>query len=229
MPVRNVSSVAFAAVTEKLDGGLGAGNAKTVSATSVSGDTVIVNTATGANCTVHLDFAISKHEIGYGDRNTADSGSDKETRTVRQHEFAHVGGRNALASKTVLQALCDDVKVKWTFTIKSTGDQTADQATLDSTRATYEGAVEDYINPIVDYLDELVIHETQRTAGKVGVKSAAAIATMLAAISYTDPETGKARTPTAGAMTTAAAAIKAGGAKGDTFAQNSPTPPTVRP
>ena len=196
MPVRTVSSPVFASVIESVGGGQAAGDAKTKSATSVSADTDVVALANGgANCTVQLDFTISKHEIFYGDNKTADSQSDKESRTVRVHEYAHVGARNALASKTLLEALCKEVGVNWKFSIKSTGDTAADQATLDATKATYESAVEDFITPLIDYLDELVVHETQRNAGKVGMTTDSQLATQLAAISYTDPATGTAKSP----------------------------------
>jgi hypothetical protein len=222
MPVRNVSAVGFTVVTEAIDASQNAGEALTKTATNVDADTDVVNVASGADCTVQLDFTITKHAIGYGDRNTADSTSAKETRTVRQHEYAHVGARNALASSTLLSALCTDVGVNWKF-------HAPDQATLDATKARFEAAVEAYVNPIVDYLDELVVHETQRKAGKVGVKTDAQVAAMLAAISYTDPDTGKSRAPSAKVIAQAVTATKTGSANGETYAKTTATPSTVKP
>jgi hypothetical protein len=228
MPVKTVSAVALTAVTEAIDTTLGAGKANTSTATSVGANTTVVNVADGADCTVDLDFTISSHAIGYGDRQTADSGSAKETRTVRQHEYAHAGARNALASKTLLTALCNDVSVRWTFHFTATGDQTKDQAALNAMKKPYEDNVENYINPIIDYLDELVVHETQRAAGVNGVKTAADIANMLAAISYTDPVSGTSKTPSTTVMGKAVTETKAGAAKGETQAKNTPTPATVK-
>jgi hypothetical protein len=230
MPVNTVSAVAFAKVTEVVDTAQGAGNANTTTATTVSATTTW--SANGLDGTVGLDFTISSHEIAYGDRQTADSTSAKETRTVRQHEYSHVGARNALASKTLLKALCDDVKVQWTCHVAAnalTGNPVTDAATQAAAAKPFEDAIEDYINPIIDYLDELVVHETQRNAGKVGVKTAAQVATMLAAISYTDPVSSTTNTPSTTVMGQAVAATKAGGTKGETHAKTTPTPAAVKP
>jgi hypothetical protein len=229
MPVRTVTAVGFPKVTEIVGGGLSAGNAKTSTATTVSASTNVVNTATGADCTVQLDFTISSHQIAYGDRNTADSGSAKETITVRQHEFGHVGARNALANATLLTALCNDVSVNWKFQIKSSGNLAADQATLNATQKSFEDAVENYINPIIDFLDESVVHATQRNAAYVGVKSNADVQALLGAISYTDPVTTKSKAPSNTVMAQAATAATAGMTSGQTFAKNNPTPAGVKP
>jgi len=229
MPVRTVSAIGFAAVTEKINGAYSAGDAKTRTATSVNGDTAIAKTADGVNGTVSLDFIISKHEIGYGDRNTALSGSAKETRTVREHEFAHVGGRKALASSTLLTNLCNGVKVNGKFSLKNTDSQATDLANQASAKKDYESAVEDYINPLIDYFDEFVIHETQRTAGLVGVSSAASVAAMLAAIEYTDPDSGTTNKPSATVIAATVTAIKAGAAKGEAWASKNKAPATVTP
>ena len=229
MPVRKVSAIAMTVVTESVGGGQSPGDAVTKTATTVDADTDVVNVAKGADCTVHLDLAISRHEIHYGDRKTANSTSDKETRTVRQHEYAHVGARNALADKKLLTALCGDVGVKWKFHIASTGNTGADQAKLDSTRLAFEGAVEDYINPLIDYLDEFVVHEVQRKASKAGRPTDSQLATQLAAISYTDPETGAVKQPGSKVVAQAVQATQAGSTKGEEHAKKTPTPDHVKP
>jgi hypothetical protein len=231
MPVRNVSAAAFSAVSESVNAAKVAnrGDAVTLSPTAVSADTDELPVKDGTDCTVQLDFTISSHEIAYMTRNTADSGSAKETRTVRQHEYSHVGARNALASKSLLTALCNDVGVVWKFhsNISPTTDE--ERKALDAEKKKYEDAVEAYIKPIVDYLDELVVHETQRNAGLAGVSDATAVASMLAAISYTDPETKKTKKPSATVMAQAVTATKTGSANGEAHAKNTATPRAVKP
>jgi len=224
MPVRKASTVAMTVVVESVGGGQSPGDAVTKTTTTVGAQTDVVNVANGADCTVNLDFEISRHEIFYGDRKTADTTSDKETRTVRQHEYGHVGARNALADKALLTALCTDVGVKWKFHIGFTGNLGADQAKLDSTSKAFESAVEDYINLFIDYLDEFVVHETQRKAAKTGRPTNSQLATKLAAISYTDPETGTVKTPSSKVVDQAVKATQAGSAKGEEYAKKTPTP-----
>jgi len=205
------------------------GDAVTITSTSVSANTDVANTVNGANCTVQLDFDISKHEIFYSARNIADSPSKHETRTGRQHEFGHVGARNALASKTLLTSLCTDVGVKWTFSIKSTSDQKADQEKLDATARKFEKAVEDFINPLVDFLDEKVVHETQRKASMTGRPTDSQVAAMLSAISYVDPTTGTAKSLSTNVIAQVVTAIKKGETAGETHAKNTSTPDHVKP
>ncbi|WP_406699757.1 hypothetical protein V5E97_12950 [Singulisphaera sp. Ch08] len=224
MPVRKTSTVAMTVVVESVGGGLSPGDAVTKTTTTVGAHTDVANVTNGADCTVHLDFEISRHEIFYGDRKTADSTSDKETRTVRQHEYGHVGARNALADKSLLTSLCSDVGVKWKFHIASTGNLGADQAKLDATTLAFESAVEDYINLFIDYLDELVVHETQRKASKTGRPTDSQLATKLAAISYTDPETGTLKQPSSKVVAQAVKATQAGSTKGEEHAKKTPTP-----
>lgn len=229
MPVRNVSAIGMTMVSEAVGGGQSPGEAVTKTLTTVAAHTDVANVTNGADCTVQLDFEISKHEIFYGDLKTADSTSDKETRTVREHEYAHVGTRNALADTKLLTALCSDVGVKWKFHIAFSGNLGADQAKLDATSRAFESAVENYINPFVDYLDEVVAHETQRKASKAGRPTDSMLATQLAAISYTDPETGTVKQPGSQVVAQAVKASQAGSTKGEDHAKKTPTPKHVKP
>jgi hypothetical protein len=229
MPVRNVSPLALSSVKEEVGGVKGDNAAVTITTTSVQATTDVVNVAGGVDCTVNLDFEITKHEIRYRDRNTADRQSQHETRTVRQHEYGHAGARNALASKALLTKLCSDVGVKWTFHVKTTGNKEADEEKLDETATTFEDAVLNYINSIIGYLDEKAVHETQRNAGMSGRPTDADLALVLAAISYTDPTTGTAKSPSNSVMTQAVSASKTGETTGETHARNTPTPDHVKP
>jgi hypothetical protein len=189
----------------------------------------VVNAASGADGIVQLDLKISAHQISYGDRTTADSVSRNEARTARQHEYAHVGARNALASSMLLTALCRDVGVQWKFHINTTNDQSADQASLAATRKTFESAVEDYINLLVGYLDEPVVHETQRNATTTGVKSASEVKTLLDSISYDDPVTGTSKKPSTAVMAQSQRETRNGATKDENFARSTPTPAAVKP
>jgi hypothetical protein len=228
MPVRNVSSIAFVKVTETIGG---TNDGLTTTTTLVAADTDEKGLAAGKgwDCTVQLDFKISKHSITYSALGKANTTSSKETRTVRQHEYAHVGARNALASQTLLADLCKDVGVKWKFHIDETGNAVTDRSNIDKTKKTYEKAVEDYISAIVDYLDEKVVHETQRNAQLVGVKDVTQVAAMLAAISYSDPETGNAQAPNGKIMAKAVTETQTGSTKGENYAKGTSTPPSVMP
>jgi len=121
------------------------------------------------------------------------------------------------------------VGVKWKFSVKFTGDNTADQAKLDATRLAFESAVENYINPFIGYLDEVVVHETQRKAAKTGRPTDSQLAAQLAAISYTDPETGTVKQPSANVVAQAVKAAQAGSTKGEEHAKKTATPDNVKP
>jgi hypothetical protein len=226
MPVRTVSAIAFVKVTESI-GGTSSG--LTTTATTVSADTDLksLTGGKGTDGAVQLDFTISTHSITYSAVGVADALSSKETLTVRQHEYGHVGARNALASKTLLTDLCTDVGVKWTFHIPDSGNLSADQVAFDQAKTKYQSAVENYINPIVDYLDENVVHETQRTAQMVGRVDAKGVAAMLAKISYLDPVTGTTQTPSGAIMAKAITETKNGLTKGQNFAKGSKTPASL--
>lgn len=226
MPVRTVSAPALSKVTESIDPNGPDGVALT--STTVDAEAVMTTGPKSRIGTVNLDFVIGSHAITYSKKGYADSTSKAESRTVRQHEYGHVGARNALASSAVLTSLCTAVQVNWTFSVPTTGDDTKDQAAEDAAKASYESAVVNYIEPFIEYLDELVLHAARRAAGVAGVPTDTDLATMLAGIKYTDPATGQSRTPNQQAIDAAKKATAAGEKTGEAHAKATPTPDAVK-
>ena len=222
MPVRTASAPALSSVSERIDANGPDGVA--ITSTTVDAEAVMTTGKQGRVGTVNLDFTIGSHTITYARKGDADQTSRAETRTVRQHEYGHVGARNALANSAVLTALCTAVQVNWTFVVPASADQAAE----DALKASYQDAVVNYIEPFIEYLDEVVVHAARRAAGVAGVPTDAQLATMLAGISYTDPATKQTRSPNQQAIAAAKAATATGEKTGEAHAKATPTPDAVK-
>ena len=183
-------------------------------------DNVVVNTSQGATINFFLDVTISNHKITYASAN-ANQTSRLETRTVREHEFAHVGARNGFGSAAAIKALCDDVKVKWTAKAKT-------QADVSAAITAHESAIENYLSPMLEYFDELVVHKVQRASGKfIGMATDADLKTVRDTFEYIDPETGASRKPSDAAIAKMEKSCATSAKLGEAFANAHAAPSAV--
>ncbi len=224
MGVRTMTVSGFGTVVESVGSIPATSSAAALTTTSnvCDADNVVINTSAGATINFFLDVTISNHKIAYASANASQT-SRAETRTVREHEFAHVGARNGFGSATAIKALCDDVKVKWTAKAKT-------QAEVSAAITAYEDAIENYLSPMLDYFDELVVHKVQRATGIfVGMPTDADLATVRATFEYVDPETGASRKPSNTAIATMEKSCAASAKLGEAFAKAHAAPNSVMP
>ncbi len=224
MGVRTMTVSGFGTVVESVGSIPSSSSAAALTTTSnvCDADNVVINTSGGATINFFLDVTISNHKITYASAN-ANQTSRAETRTVREHEFAHVGARNGFGSATAIKALCDDVKVKWSAKAKT-------QAEVNEKITAYEDAIENYLSPMLDYFDELVVHKVQRASGKfVGMPTEVDLKATRGTFEYLDPETGASRKPSDTAIATMEKSCAAGAKLGEAFAKAHAAPKAVVP